>query len=169
MHSSAQGSIQKDRIPDNAPIETSAGSYESDKPYSWYVLGLLTLSYSLAYIDRQLLNLLVDPIKRALLISDTQLSFIQGAAFICAYLLAAPLFGRLVDLRNRRNILLFGVCAWSIFTILCGRADSYAGLFLARFGVGASEACVLPVGWSLISDYFSARRAPRALINPAPK
>lgn len=134
-----------------------------DSPLSWYVLGLLTFSYALAYIDRQLLNLLIDPIKHSLGVTDTQLSFIQGTAFISAYLVAAPLFGRLADITNRRNILLLGVCLWSIFTALCGRADTYTELFLARFGVGASEACVLPVCWSLLSDYFSERRAPRAL------
>lgn len=133
-----------------------------DTGRSWYVLGILTLSYALAYIDRQLLNLLIDPIKHSLQISDTQLSLIQGTAFISAYLLAAPMFGRLVDTRNRRNILLFGIVAWSIFTVFCGLADTYWKLFWARFCVGVSEACVLPVGWSLIAEYFSARRAPRA-------
>lgn len=130
---------------------------------SWYVLGLLMVSYSLAYVDRQLLNLLVDPIKHALIISDTQLSLVQGIAFISAYLLAAPIFGRLVDVTNRRNILVVGICMWSIFTALCGRADTYTELFAARFGVGASEACVFPVACSMIADLFSPRRSPRAL------
>lgn len=140
----------------------NSSSFFLDSVQPWYVLGILTLSYALAYIDRQLLNLLVDSIKLSLHVSDTQLSLIQGAAFISAYLLAAPLFGRLVDTRNRRNILLFGICAWSLFTGLCGMANTYEELFLARFCVGVSEACVLPVGWSLIADYFSAKRAPRA-------
>jgi MFS transporter, Spinster family, sphingosine-1-phosphate transporter len=134
-----------------------------DSRRSWYVLTLLTLSYALSYIDRQMLNLLVDPIKRSLLVSDTQFSFVQGSAFVLAYLLATPVFGRLVDLTNRRNILIFGVSCWSICTVLCGAAKTYPELFAARFGMGASEACVFPVCWSLIADYFSARRAPRAL------
>ena len=78
----------------------------ADSVRSWYTLALLTLSYSLSYIDRQMLNLLVDPIKRSLLITDTQFSLVQGTAFVAAYLLAAPVFGRLVDLTNRRNILM---------------------------------------------------------------
>jgi MFS family permease len=135
----------------------------NDTTTSWYVLGLLIVSYSLAYIDRQLLNLLVDPSRHALQISDTQLSLVQGIAFISAYLLAAPLFGRLVDVTNRRNILVVGIGMWSIFTVLCGRADTYTELFAARFGVGASEACVFPVACSMIGDIFSARRTPRAL------
>ena len=146
------------------PLADSPSSHAHiDRAGSWYVLVLLTFSYSLAYIDRQLLNLLVDPIRHSLLISDTQLSLIQGIAFVSAYLLAAPVFGRLVDIGNRRNILVVGICLWSIFTALCGRADSYGALFVARFGVGASEACVFPVACSLISDLFSAKRAPRAM------
>jgi MFS family permease len=141
----------------------SAGAVRLDSTGSWYALATLTLSYSLAYIDRQLLNLLVDPIRHSLAISDTQLSLVQGIAFVSAYLLAAPIFGRLVDVTNRRNILVVGICLWSSCTALCGRADTYPGLLVARFGVGASEACVFPVCCSLIADLFSARRAPRAL------
>jgi len=127
------------------------------------VLGILTVAYALAYIDRQLLNLLVDPIKHSLNVSDTQLSLVQGLAFVSAYLLAGPLWGRAVDITNRRNILVLCICVWSISTALCGRADTYAGLFSARFGVGASEACIVPVCWSLISDLFSTQKRARAI------
>ena len=167
MRNTWQTAVPADDTPEIPTPTPTTHRLSHDSTRSWYALAMLTLSYSLAYIDRQLLNLLVDPVKHSLLISDTQLSLIQGAAFISAYLLAAPVFGRLVDLTNRRNILLVGICLWSIFTALCGRAETYQELFLARFGVGASEACVFPVGCSLISDYFSARRAPRALILPA--
>ncbi|MBC2667159.1 MFS transporter [Novosphingobium flavum] len=134
-----------------------------DSAGSWYVLILLTTSYALAYVDRQLLNLLVDPVKRTLDISDTQFSFIQGFAFISAYIAAAPLFGRLVDVTNRRNILLGGVTVWSLCTALCGMADNFWELAIARFGVGVSEACVYPVAMSVIPELFSTRRLPRAL------
>ena len=134
-----------------------------DSMRSWYILGVLTLAYSLAYIDRQLLNLLVDPIKRTLVISDTQLSLIQGLAFIAAYLIASPLFGRLVDVTNRRNLLLVGICLWCAFTALCGRANTFDELFIARLGVGASEACAFPIALSMIADCFSAKRMPRAM------
>src|ERR1700753_2414632 len=134
-----------------------------DSGRSWYVLGMLTVAYALAFIDRQLLNLLVDPIKHSLNVSDTQLSLVQGLAFVSAYLLAGPLWGRAVDITNRRNILVLCICVWSISTALCGRADTYAGLFSARFGVGASEACIVPVCWSLISDLFSTQKRARAI------
>ncbi|MDR5752398.1 MULTISPECIES: MFS transporter [unclassified Caballeronia] len=134
-----------------------------DSRKSWYILGVLTLVYSLAYIDRQLLNLLVDPIRRSLVISDTQLSLIQGLAFISAYLVASPLFGRLVDVTNRRNLLLVGIVLWCSFTALSGFANSFEGLFLARVGVGASEACAWPIALSMIADCFSAKRMTRAM------
>jgi MFS transporter, Spinster family, sphingosine-1-phosphate transporter len=158
-----QTAVAESSNPDTSLPYRSTNRITLDGAGSWYALGFLTLSYSLAYIDRQLLNLLVDPIKHALLISDTQLSLIQGIAFVSAYLLAAPLFGRLVDVTNRRNILVAGICMWSVFTALCGRADTYFDLFVARLGVGASEACVFPVACSMIADLFSARRAARAV------
>lgn len=165
MKSSSRPALSQDQldaVPTSVDTRHSIGMM-LDSGTSWYVLGLLTLSYSLAYVDRQLLNLLVDPIKRTLLISDTQLSLVQGVAFVSAYLIAAPVFGRLADIANRRNILIVGICLWCTFTALCGHANTYLGLFVARFGVGASEACVFPVCCSLIWDYFSTTKAPRAI------
>ncbi|MBN3822218.1 MFS transporter [Burkholderia sp. Ac-20384] len=134
-----------------------------DSPYAWYALIVMTGTCALSYIDRQLLNLLVDPVRHSLRISDTQLSLVQGAAFVAAYLIAVPLFGRLADTANRRNVLVAGIGAWSLFTALCGLADSYEKLFALRFCVGASEACVIPVCYSLIADHFSTRHIQRAV------
>lgn len=128
-----------------------------------YALFLLTFAYTLAYVDRQVLNLLVDPIKQDLLLGDTQVSLLQGLSFMMAYVAFGPLFGRWVDNGNRRNILVFGVVAWSICSALCGFSDSFWSLFLARAGVGAAEACLSPVAWSLIADYFDRERLPRAM------
>jgi MFS family permease len=130
---------------------------------SWRSLLLVTFAFSLSYIDRQLLNLLVDPIRRSLSLDDTQFSLIQGAAFVTAYLLAAPVFGRLVDVTNRRNVLIFGVSVWSVCTALCGFANTFTEMFLARFGVGMAEACIFPVAMSVIGDSFSPGRMPRAM------
>ena len=148
---------------EQALSQSSAARVVHDSGLAWYILAVLTLAYSLAYIDRQLLNLLVEPIKHSLLISDTQLSLVQGIAFISAYLVASPLFGRLVDLTNRRNLLVVCICLWCGFTALCGRADTFEGLFVARLGVGASEACVFPLALSVIADCFSARQMARAM------
>lgn len=134
-----------------------------DSHYAWYVVFLLTFAYTVAFIDRQVLNLLVDPIKLDLLLSDVDISFLQGFAFMSAYIICGPLFGRWADSGHRRNILVFGVSMWSICTVLCGMADSFWELFLARAGVGAAEASLAPVAWSLIADYFTKPRLPRAM------
>jgi MFS transporter, Spinster family, sphingosine-1-phosphate transporter len=163
MKNSTETAVPEHSHADDALSFRPSSRISLDSTHSWYALGILTLSYTLSYIDRQLINLLVDPISRSLMITDTQFSLIQGISFISAYLLAAPMFGRLVDITNRRNILVVGICMWCIFTALCGRADTYLGLFVARLGVGASEACISPIGYSMICDLFSARRAPRAM------
>jgi MFS family permease len=130
---------------------------------SWYALFFLTFAYVFAFVDRQILNLLVDPVKRDLLLSDTQVSLLQGIAFTATYVLFGPLFGRWVDTGNRRNIVVLGVVIWSSFTVLCGFADSFWELFFARAGIGAAEACLAPAAWSMIADYFSPKRLPRAM------
>ena len=158
IHETPPGGVSTGTLPQESPPLV-----DHDGKRSWYILAVLTLAYSLAYIDRQLLNLLVDPIKHTLAISDTQLSLIQGLAFIVAYLIACPLIGRLVDVTNRRNLLLVGICLWCAFTALCGMANTFHELFLARLGVGASEACAFPIALSMIADCFSAKRMARAM------
>ncbi|MES2260305.1 MAG: MFS transporter [Pseudomonadota bacterium] len=140
-----------------------AGEMRKEGAYAWYVVYLLTFAYTVAFIDRQVLNLLVDPIKRDLLLSDVQISLLQGLAFMTAYVLFGPLFGRWVDTGNRRNVLALGVALWSCCTVLCGMSSQFWQLFLARAGVGAAEACLAPAGFSLIADYFSRKHLPRAM------
>lgn len=134
-----------------------------DGAYAWSVVVMLTLAYTVSFIDRQVLNLLVDPIKEDLGATDTQMSFLQGAAFIFAYIIFNPLFGRWVDTGHRRNIVIIGITLWSAFTVLCGLSENLATLFIGRAGVGAAEAALGPAAWSLISDYFTRSRLPRAM------
>lgn len=129
----------------------------------WFTLFVLTLTFSVGFIDRQVLNLLVQPIKADFGLSDLQISVLQGAAFSVAYLLMSPLFGRWVDMAGRRNILLGCVVVWSLFTALCGYARGFTSLFAARSGVGAAEAGLTPASWSLLSDTFDDRRLARAM------
>ncbi|WP_169206939.1 MFS transporter, partial [Aromatoleum petrolei] len=145
----------------NAPIRS--GAIRQDGSYAWYVVFLLTFAYTVAFIDRQVLNLLVDPIKKDILLSDVQISLLQGFAFMAAYVVFGPIFGRWVDTGHRRNVLVLGVTLWSAFTVFCGLSEEYWQLFVARAGVGAAEACLAPAGWSLIADYFSRQRLPRAM------
>ncbi len=134
-----------------------------DSGYAWYVAGLLALTYAVAFIDRQVLNLLVDPIKSTLDLTDTRISLLQGLSFVFAYVAMGPVFGRLADRGSRRNLLIAGVTLWCIFTVACGFATDFWMLFIARAGIGAAEACLLPAGWSMLADYFSRERLPRAM------
>ncbi len=107
------------------PTEAAFAPTRDRGSYAWYVLFLLTFAYTVAFIDRQVLNLLVEDIKRDLLLTDTQLSLLQGLAFMGSYIVFSPWFGRWADVGNRRNILVFGVGTWSIFSALCGFAENY--------------------------------------------
>lgn len=128
----------------------------------WYLVAVLTLAYTASFIDRQVLNLLVGPIKAEFALSDTKLSLLQGLAFTLSYVVMSPVFGRWTDIGNRRNILTLGVALWSAGTMCCGFARSFGQLFVARFAVGGAEACLTPASWSIISDSFPADRIPRA-------
>ncbi|MGI4802840.1 MAG: MFS transporter [Janthinobacterium lividum] len=127
------------------------------------MLTILTTVYAVSFIDRQVINLLVGPIRHSLVLSDLKMSLLQGLAFTIAYILFSPVFGRLADRWNRRNILIGGLAFWSACTIVCGWSSSYWVLFLSRIGIGAAEACVTPASWSILSDYFDRQRLPRAM------
>ena len=116
------------------------------------------LCYTLSFVDRQILSLLVGPIKHDLRISDTQMGLLLGFAFAIFYTFAGLPIGRLVDTHGRRNLIGVGIFLWSIMTALCSAARSYWTLFLARIGVGVGEATLSPAAFSLISDYFPAEK-----------
>jgi len=131
--------------------------------YAWYVTGLLTLAYVIAFIDRQVLALLVEPIKADLALSDTQMSLLMGLAFGIFYTVLGIPIGRLADRYSRRGIIATGITLWCLATAGCGLARGYAQLFLARVCVGVGEAALTPSALSLISDYFPRERRGRAI------
>ncbi|MFZ8929521.1 MAG: MFS transporter [Gammaproteobacteria bacterium] len=122
--------------------------------YAWYVVVILFLAFVVSYIDRQIISLLVDPIKEDLGISDTQIGLLQGFAFTVFYTFAGIPLGRLADKKNRKAIIAVGMFLWSIMTFACGLARNFTQLFIARIGVGIGEASLSPASNSLISDYF---------------
>ena len=131
--------------------------------YAWYVVGVLMVAYTNSFIDRQILSLLVEPIRQDLEISDTQVSLLAGLAFTIFYTLMGVPLARLADQSHRRNIIAGGITAWSIMTALCGAAQNFWHLFLARVGVGVGEATLSPAAFSVISDYFPKHRLARAI------
>ena len=121
---------------------------------AWWALLLLTATYTFSFIDRQIINLLVDPIRTALSLSDSQVSFLQGLAFVLPYVLLSIPLGRVVDRANRVRVLVIGILVWTISCVTCGLAKNFWQLGMARMGVGAGEASVTPASWSLLADYF---------------
>jgi len=122
--------------------------------YAWYVVFVLMLCYALSLIDRQILSLLVAPMKRDLHINDTRIGLLQGFSFALFYTLAGLPLGRLADSQPRRKIITFGVLAWSMLTATCSAARNFWSLFFTRMGVGVGEAALSPSAISLIADAF---------------
>jgi MFS family permease len=133
-------------------------SLSTDRPnslYSWYVVVVLMLCYALSFIDRQILSLLVEPIKSDLRLSDTEFSLLQGMTFAIFYTFVGLYMGKLADTKNRRNLIVIGVTAWSLMTALCGTAKNFSHLFMARVGVAIGEATLSPAAYSITGDYFT--------------
>lgn len=128
-----------------------------------YVLGLLFLAYAFSFIDRQVLGVMVGPIKEDLALSDFQFSLLQGAAFAILYSVMALPFGRMADTKNRKLIMAIGVFGWSLMTIGCGLAKNFTQLFVMRMGVGVGEAALSPAAYSTITDSFPREKLTRAL------
>lgn len=129
----------------------------------WRAIAILLTINTLAYLDRQILTLLVDPIRADLGVSDVEIGFLQGLGFTLFYALCGPFIGWAVDRWRRREIISAGVLVWSVGTTASGFADSYSSLLVARFAVGGGEAALLPAAYSLISDLFDKPRLGRAL------
>ena len=131
--------------------------------YAWYVVGVLMLAYISSYIDRQILSLLVEPLKHDFRLTDTEVGSLMGLSFVIFYATAGIPIGRLADRSSRRNIIALGVLFWSLMTVCCGIATSYGQLFLFRVGVGVGEAALTAVAYSLIADYFPKRKLSTAM------
>jgi len=148
-----------------APDDARRSATDAYPPsrYAWYVVAVLTLANTSAFIDRQILGLLVGPIRRDLGISDAQMGILYGLAFALFYTLLGIPLGRAADRASRRAIIGMGIAGWSAMTVLCGMARSYEQLLLARFGVAIGEAALAAPALSLIADYFVPDRRATAL------
>jgi MFS family permease len=122
--------------------------------YAYFVGFFLAVIYTLNFLDRQIVSILAEPIRKDLNLSDTQLGMLGGIAFAAFYTTFGIPVAYLAD-RTRRTWIISAACAlWSLFTALCGTATSFTQLALYRMGVGIGEAGGSPPSYSLISDYF---------------
>src|SRR5690606_3560228 len=130
---------------------------------AWAALGVLMLAYTVSFIDRTLLSLLIPPIQRDLGISDTEASLLAGLAFAVFYTVMGIPLGRLADRWHRRNLIALGISLWCLMTAACGLARNFWQLFAARVGVGIGEASLSPAAYSLIADLFPRHLLGRAI------
>ena len=131
--------------------------------YRNFVLGLLTIVYVFNFLDRQVVNILGDAIITDLGLSDTQFGMLSGIAFAAIYATLGMPIARWADAGVRRNVISIAVAVWSVMTVLCGAAQNFLQLFLARAGVGVGEAGGSPPAHSIISDIFPANKRATAL------
>jgi len=126
--------------------------------YRNYVLFILTCGYVLNFVDRQVMTILLEPIKAEFGASDTQMGLISGLAFALFYATLGVPVARLADRWSRRNVLAISMATWSAVTAACGTAGSFWQLALLRVGVGIGEAGGTPPSQSLLTDYFPKER-----------
>jgi MFS family permease len=130
---------------------------------AWMTLALLLLAAILAYLDRQIIALLVPHLRADFGLSDFQIGILQGPAFALVYAAAGLPFGMAVDRHSRSRVIAFAVSAWATATALTGFSTKMWHLFLARAGVGLGEAGLNPAAYSMISDLFPKTRVTLAL------
>tara|TARA_R110002020_G_scaffold24424_2_gene80415 strand:+ start:6257 stop:7570 length:1314 start_codon:yes stop_codon:yes gene_type:complete len=123
--------------------------------YTW---GVFTVAYTFSYLDRQILSLLVEPVRLDLKLTDVQIGLLQGFAFAIVLAIAGLPLGRLVDRGNRVRIAAIAVAFWSVMTAACAFAGSFQSLLICRAGVALGEAALIPAAYSIISDLFPTRR-----------
>ncbi len=153
----------QERRPRASDAATGEGAQKFSPGYSNYVLTVLFFVYVFNLLDRNILAILLDPIKEELGASDTAMGFLTGFAFAVFYTFAGIPIARLADRGVRRSIIAAGLAGWSVMTALCGVVQTFGQLALARIGVGVGEAAGTPPAHSLISDYFPLERRATAI------
>jgi MFS family permease len=131
--------------------------------YFQYAMVILLITFVLNFIDRQIVNILAEPIKNELGLMDWQLGLMSGLAFAVFYSVLGLPIARLAERRHRPAIISVSLIAWSGFTALCGAAQNFLQLILARIGVGVGEAGCTPAAHSLIADYAPREKLASAM------
>jgi MFS family permease len=150
-------------------ISTDDSSGYPSSARAWGLVVVLTIAYAISFVDRQIISLMVQPIKDYLDLSDTQISLLMGPAFAVFYTIMGIPLGRAADKFSRRNIIVLGMSLWCLMTAASGLARNFMQLFLARIGIGVGEAALSPAALSMISDSFppEKRTSPIGFYNSA--
>lgn len=126
--------------------------------YKWYVLGVLVAIFMMGTVDRAVLSVIAEPLKLQFHLSDKQVGILTGTAYSVTYALAVLPMGWLVDRTDRRTLLSITAMIWSVLTAACAMSSSFIVLFVARMGVGAAEAPIMPASLSLIADIIPKKQ-----------
>lgn len=135
----------------------------TSKSYRWYVLALLMLAYTLNFLDRQIMGILLEPIRHEFHLEDWQLGVIVGVGFALIYCTLSLFLAAFTENANRAKVVAVALGFWSLMTAACGLAWNAWSLLAARFGVGLGEAGGSPGSQSLLSDIFAPHERARAL------
>lgn len=127
-----------------------------------YVVVLFFVCFAFSYLDRQIVSILVQPIKETLALTDTQIGLLQGFSFTLCYATAGVFIARLIDRSNRVRLIAVCVAIWAVSTALCGFAHNFAELLVARAGTAIAEAGLSPAALSIFSDLYPPRKVTRA-------
>jgi MFS family permease len=152
------------------PVEVASESPEAQatQPWprpaqAWYAVSIFAIGLTFLFLDRGVISLIVEPIKRDLHLSDTMVGLLMGPAFIFFYLFLGLPIARLVDSRSRRAIIAFSIGAWSLMTAACGLTRNFWVMLVCRIGVGVGEAGNGPATYSMMADMFPPHRLARAI------
>jgi MFS family permease len=147
-----------------ASISTATEVTQAFRPrYSWYVAVVFALFFALSFTDRQIIGVLVEPMKAALMLTDVQIGLIGGLSFVIFFVCFGLPIGRLSDRYNRKWMIVAGVIIWSAATVLCSFATGFWELLVLRMGVGLGEATLAPCAYSILADIFPRNRLGMAL------
>lgn len=149
-------------IPEQVATEIPPAAPERSS-YQWYIVIICMVAYILSFVDRQILSLMIEPIKADLMLSDTQFSLLQGLAFSLFYAFMGVPIAALADKKSRVKIISVGIAFWSLATAACGLSKNFIQMFLARLSVGAGEAALSPAFYSIVADLFPKHKLGRAL------
>jgi predicted MFS family arabinose efflux permease len=130
---------------------------------SWYALAIMTMIYSCHFLDRSMISIIVEPVRKEFMLRDSQIGLLTGLAYGATFAIAGIPLGLMIDRVARVRLLAVLVAIWSGMTALSAYANSFTQLLIARMGVGASEAGGSPTSLSLISDFFPPNKRSTAV------
>jgi MFS family permease len=138
--------------PEQELAAAPAGQPWPPRKDAYYSLFVMTIVVMFTVLDRSVLSLLIEPIKKDFGITDTQAALLLGAAFSLPYGIVGVGLGRMADRYNRRNLVAASIAFWSLATVACGMTQGYIGMLLGRMGIGAGESGYGPASWSIATD-----------------